>query len=40
MHLSPGAIEAAIGLLDEPAPIFEYGEILETAVSALGKPSK
>ena len=40
MHVSPGAIEAAIGLLDEPAPIFEHEDILETADPSIGKVSK
>jgi hypothetical protein len=31
MHLSPAALDAAIGLLDEPAPIVKRGDIVETA---------
>jgi site-specific recombinase XerD len=31
MHLSPAAIDAAIALLDEPAPAFSRGDIVETA---------
>jgi site-specific recombinase XerC len=31
MHLSPAALDAAIGLLDEPAPRFGRGRIVEAA---------
>ncbi len=31
MHLSPAALDAAIGLLDEPAPRFARGRIVEAA---------
>jgi hypothetical protein len=37
MHVSPGPIEAAIGLLDEPAPSFKLGDIVETADPVIGK---
>jgi site-specific recombinase XerD len=40
MHVSPGAVEAAIGLLDQPAPMFDRGDILETADPAIGKVSE
>lgn len=30
MHLSPSAIEAAVKLLEEPAPASSFGDILET----------
>ena len=30
MHLSPAAIEGAIRLLDQPAPVWGRGEIVET----------
>jgi hypothetical protein len=39
MHISPGAVEAAIGLMDQPAPIFDHGEIMETTDPVIGKPS-
>lgn len=39
MHVSPGAVEAAIGLLDQPAPMFDRGDILETADPTIGKVS-
>ena len=39
MHVSPGAVEAAIGLLDQPAPTFDHGDIMETADPAIGKAS-
>lgn len=31
MHLSPAAIKAAIELLEEPAPVQNFGDIVETA---------
>ena len=40
MHISPGAVEAAIGLLDQAAPTFERGDIVETASEAIGKLSR
>jgi hypothetical protein len=40
MHISPGAVEAAIELMDQPAPGFEHGDILETADRAIGKCSR
>ena len=36
MHLSPAAVEGAIRLLDQPAPVFATGEIAETD-QATGK---
>ena len=35
MHLSPGAIEAAIRLLDQPARGLRRGDILETEIAAV-----
>jgi site-specific recombinase XerD len=40
MHLSPAALDAAIGLLDEPAPVFERGDILETAKPVAANVSR
>ena len=37
MHLSPAAVEAAIRLLEEPAPASRFGDILETARTAKKK---
>jgi integrase len=39
MHVSSGAVEAAIGLLDQPAPIFDSGDMMETADQAVAKVS-
>ena len=30
MHLSPAAVDGAIRLLDQPAPIYAVGDIVET----------
>jgi len=30
MHLSPAAVEGAIRLLEQPAPVSQFGDILET----------
>jgi integrase len=30
MHLSPAAVEGAIRLLEQPAPVSRFGDILET----------
>jgi integrase len=35
MHLSPGAIESAIRLLDQPARGLQRGDIVETATDAV-----
>ena len=35
MHLSPAAIEAAIRLLDHPAPVSHFGDMLETGEDAI-----
>ena len=37
MHLSPAAIDSAIRLLDQPAVLQSFGDILETAVGVEGK---
>ena len=34
MHLSPAAVEGAIRLLEQPAPIPRFGDILETGSGA------
>jgi integrase len=34
MHLSPAAVEAAIRLLEQPAPVSRFGDILETGSGA------
>lgn len=39
MHLSPAAIDAAIRLLDDPAPVSKFGDILETGNPAKAKIS-
>jgi integrase len=36
MHLSPSAIENAIRLLEEPSPLVQRGDILETEVNEIG----
>ena len=33
MHLSPAAIDGAIRLLEEPAPVSKAGDILETGIT-------
>jgi site-specific recombinase XerD len=40
MHISPDAVEAAIRLLDAPAPVFERGDMLETADPAFGNVNR
>jgi integrase len=37
MHLSPAAVEGAIRLLEQPAPVSQFGDILETVTSAKVK---
>ena len=37
MHLSPAAVEGAVRLLENPAPVSEFGDILETATPANAK---
>jgi integrase len=37
MHLSPGAMEGAIRLLDQPAPTYGVGDILDTADLGMAK---
>ena len=32
MHLSPAAVEGAIRLLEQPAPVSQFGDILETGI--------
>ncbi len=34
MHLSPAAVEGAIRLLEQPAPVSQFGDILETGSAA------
>lgn len=34
MHLSPAAVEGAIRLLEQPAPVSQFGDILETGSGA------
>jgi integrase len=38
MHLSPAAVEGAIRLLEQPAPVSHFGDILETATRVRSKP--
>jgi hypothetical protein len=37
MHLSPAAVEGAIRLLEQPAPVSQFGDILETVNSSKVK---
>ena len=37
MHLSPAAVQAAIRLLEQPAPAPSFGDMLETVSQAVGK---
>ena len=37
MHLTPAVVEAAIRLLEQPAPGSNFGDILETAPGAIAK---
>jgi len=37
MHLSPAAIESAVRLLEEPAPVSRFGEMLETSGGGIRK---
>jgi integrase len=37
MHLSPAAVEGAIRLLEQPAPVSRFGDILETVVGTKVK---
>jgi hypothetical protein len=37
MHLSPAAIEGAIRLLDQPAPQFDHGNMVATAIPESAK---
>jgi hypothetical protein len=34
MHLSPAAVEGAIRLLEQPAPVSQFGDILETVAGS------
>ena len=36
-HLSPAAVKEAVRLLENPAPVSEFGDILETATPANAK---
>jgi site-specific recombinase XerD len=40
MHLSPAAIDAAIAMLDDPAPTFSRGDLGETADPAVANASQ
>jgi integrase len=37
MHLSPAAVESAIRLLEQPAPVSQFGDILETVAGSKVK---
>jgi hypothetical protein len=37
MHLSPAAIESAVRLLEEPAPVSRFGNMLETSGGGIRK---
>ena len=37
MHLSPAALDSAIRLLDQPAVVQSFGDILETGRVSEGK---
>ena len=37
MHLSPAALDSAIRLLDQPAVLQSFGDILETGRGSEGK---
>ncbi len=39
MHLSPAAIEGAVRLLEEPAPVSRFGDMLETGQEGIKKAS-
>jgi hypothetical protein len=39
MHLSPSAVEGAIRLLDQPAPTYGVGDILDTGNLGIEKCS-
>jgi len=40
MHLSPAAIENSIRLLEQPSPVSEFGDILETGSTNNTKYNK
>jgi hypothetical protein len=37
MHLSPAAVEGAIRLLEQPEPVSQFGDILETVTGSKVK---